>query len=192
MGRGNQKKSKVVIMVESNPTQGHPRNGKPSKAVKHLKIQVIPDLKTQTVTDVTKRHLEPSVELTTDDSTSYHKLGEHVQKHQTVISDKKNVEKILPWIHIAISNAKRLLMDIHHRIKHEYLQYYLNEFCYKFNRRYFGEKLFDRVVLAAINYNTDFKPRTYRRATCGNHIFYLLFSIFHQNHVWVIIFPQTL
>lgn len=135
--------------------------------VGHLKMQVIPDLKTQTVTDVAKKHLEPSVELTTDDSTSYHKLGEHVQKHQTVISDKKNVEKILPWVHIAISNAKRLLLDMHHRIKHEYLQYYLNEFCYKFNRRYFGEKLFDRVVLAAISYNTDFKSRTYRRTTCG-------------------------
>ena len=137
-GRGSQKKSKVVVMVES-----------------------------ETVTDVAKKHLEPSVELTTDDSTSYHKLGEHVQKHQTVISDKKNVEKILPWVHIAISNAKRLLLDMHHRIKHEYLQYYLNEFCYKFNRRYFGEKLFDRVVLAAISYNTDFKSRTYRRTTCG-------------------------
>ena len=27
--------------------------------------------------------------------------------------------------------------------------------------------LFDRVVLAAISYNTDFKSRTYRRTTCG-------------------------
>ena len=85
-GRGSQKKSKVVVMVESAPSQRHPRKGKPSKVVGHLKMQVIPDLKTQTVTDVAKKHLEPSVELTTDDSTSYHKLGEHVQKHQTVIS----------------------------------------------------------------------------------------------------------
>ena len=84
-----------------------------------------------------------------------------------MISDKKNMEKILPWVHIAISNAKRFLLDMHHRIKHEYLQYYLHEFCYKFNRRYFGEKLFDRIVLAAISYNTDLKSRTYRRTTCG-------------------------
>ena len=25
------------------------------------------------------------------------------------------------------------------------MQNYLNEFCYKFNRRYFGENLFDRL-----------------------------------------------
>ena len=83
-----------------------------------------------------------------------------------MISDKKSVEKILLWVHIAISNAKRLLLDMHHRIKNEYLQYYLNEFCYKFNRRYFGEKLFVRGVLAAISYNTEFKSRTYRQTTC--------------------------
>ena len=76
------------------------------------------------------------------------------------------MEKILPWVHIAISNTKRLFLDMHHRIKNEYLQYYLNEFCYKFNRRYFGEKLFDKVVLAAISYNIDFKSRSYRLTTC--------------------------
>ena len=84
-----------------------------------------------------------------------------------MISDEKNVEKILPWVHIAISDATKLLLYMHHRIKNGYLQYYLNEFCYKFNRRYFREKLFDRVVLAAISNNTDFKSRTYRRTTCG-------------------------
>ena len=69
-GRGSQKKSKVVVMVESAPSQRYPRKGKPSKVVGHLKMQVIPDLKTQTVTDVAKKHLEPSVELTTDEDTA--------------------------------------------------------------------------------------------------------------------------
>ncbi|PIE49153.1 MAG: IS1595 family transposase, partial [Flavobacteriales bacterium] len=30
----------------------------------------------------------------------------------------------------------------------KYLQNYLDEFCYKLNRRYFGENLFDRLVMA--------------------------------------------
>ena len=30
----------------------------------------------------------------------------------------------------------------------KYLQNYLDEFCYKLNRRYFGDKFFDRLVLA--------------------------------------------
>lgn len=32
----------------------------------------------------------------------------------------------------------------------KYLQLYLNEFVYKLNRRYFEEKLFDRLVIANI------------------------------------------
>ncbi|MCD8268616.1 MAG: IS1595 family transposase, partial [Parabacteroides sp.] len=32
---------------------------------------------------------------------------------------------------------------------------------------HFGEKLFDRLVLAAISYNYDFKSRIYNRTLCG-------------------------
>ncbi|MDR1455500.1 MAG: IS1595 family transposase, partial [Tannerella sp.] len=48
-----------------------------------------------------------------------------------------------------------------------YLQYYLNEFCYKFNRRYFGEHIFDRILVAAVSYCTDFKSEIYNRSLCG-------------------------
>jgi len=33
--------------------------------------------------------------------------------------------------------------------------------CYKFNRRYFGERLFDRLLIAATSYPPDFKSRVY-------------------------------
>lgn len=54
--------------------------------------------------------------------------------------------------------------DMHHGIRPEFLQEYLNEFCYKFNRRYFGEDLFDRLLLIASTYRTDFEHRPYRQA----------------------------
>lgn len=166
-GRGSQKKAKVLVMVESSPSEEAPKKGRPSKTVRHLKMQVIPNLESETITKIVKEQLETSVELTTDDSTSYIKFDEQVQSHQAVKADKNIIKNFLPWVHIAISNAKRLLLDVHHKLKNEYLQYYLNEFCYKFNRRYFGEKMFDRLVAVAITYNTDFKSRTYNRTLCG-------------------------
>ena len=166
-GRGSQKKAKVLVMVESSPSEEAPKKGKPSKTVRHLKMQVIPNLESETITKIVKEQLETSVELTTDDSTSYIKFDEQVQSHQAVKADKNIIKTFLPWVHIAISNAKRLLLDVHHKLKNEYLQYYLNEFCYKFNRRYFGEKMFDRLVAVAITYKTDFKSRTYNRTICG-------------------------
>jgi len=68
---------------------------------------------------------------------------------------KEDINEILPWVHIAISNAKRLLLDFHHDIEPQYLQNYLNEFCYKFNRRNFGDKLFDRLLIACITYKNE-------------------------------------
>ena len=71
-------------------------------------------------------------------------------KHQPQVIPKEKVNEMLPWVHIAISNAKRLLLDVHHDIQPDFLQNYLNEFCYKFNRRYFGEKLFERLLTACV------------------------------------------
>jgi hypothetical protein len=63
----------------------------------------------------------------------------------------------LPWVHIAISNAKRMLLNVFHDLEPAYLQSYLNEFCYKFNRRCFGEQQFDRLLLAAVASKNEFR-----------------------------------
>lgn len=165
-GLGSQKQSKVVVMSESTFVD-NPKSGKKPKRVNHLKMVVIDDLKADTISTIVKEQLNTSVELTTDDSTSYRKLGKHIKSHQAQVVKPEDLPKILPWVHIAIGNVKRLLLDMHHQLTKEYLQYYLNEFCYKFNRRYFGEAIFDRLLIAAVSNNTDFKSRIYNRSSCG-------------------------
>jgi len=73
-----------------------------------------------------------------------------VELHITEKSDKQTTAETLKWVHIAIGNAKRNLLENYHKIKRKYLQLYLNEFVYKLNRRYFGERIFDRLVIANI------------------------------------------
>ena len=68
----------------------------------------------------------------------------------------------------AVSNSKSLMKNIYHGVKPEFLQEYLNEFCYKFNRRYFGDKLFDRLMVASITYTSDFEHRIYNRNPSDN------------------------
>ena len=75
---------------------------------------------------------------------------------------QEDIDNFLPWVHTTLSNAKSLLLDTYHGIKREYLQEYLNEFCYKFNRRYFGENLFDRLLMVSAGYTPEFQHRTYR------------------------------
>jgi hypothetical protein len=70
---------------------------------------------------------------------------------------KEKIGEILPWVHIAISNAKRQIINTFHDVKPEFLQKYLDEFCYKFNRRYFGEALFNRLLVACVSYKNEFR-----------------------------------
>jgi hypothetical protein len=158
-GRGSQKRSKVLVMTESNDVEGKPKKkGKPRK-VGYIKMKVIPDLKSGTVNEQVIKNISRKSTLLTDDSTSYTDLCNLVDSHKAQVIPKEKVGEALPWVHLAIANAKRMLLDIHHNIKPEYLQGYLNEFCYKFNRRYFGEALFDRLLLVGVTTKNEFRYR---------------------------------
>ena len=79
-----------------------------------------------------------------DKSTSYVDFSELVDIHITTKSDKETTKTTLKWVHIAISNVKRNLLGLYHMIKPKFLQTYLNEFCYKLNRRYFAFLIFPK------------------------------------------------
>ena len=86
-----------------------------------------------------------------DKSAGYVNIADYVEVHISEKSNEQTTNETLKWVHIAIANLKRNLLGVYHKIKGEYLQRYLDEFCYKLNRRYFGDKLFDRLVIAAAN-----------------------------------------
>jgi len=157
-GHGSQKKSKVLVMAESIPVENSPipKGGKPRK-VRHIKMFVIEDLKSATIDAKVIETINSQSIIDSDNSTSYTNFKTLVSAHHPQVIPKNEVGKLLPWVHIAISNAKRMLLDIFHDIKPEYLQSYLNEFCYKFNRRYFGENLFDRLMIAAVTHKNQFR-----------------------------------
>lgn len=157
-GRGSQKKTKVLVLAESLPVEGSglTKGGKPRK-VGHLKMFVIDDLKAATIDANVSSNVATDAIIDSDHSTSYTNLHKLVKEHRPQVIPKEEVGKILPWVHIAISNAKRMLLDVFHDIRPECQQSYLNEFCYKFNRRYFGEKRFDRLMIAAVSYKNQFR-----------------------------------
>lgn len=90
---------------------------------------------------------------TTDKSTSYLNVSKYVDVQVTEKSSKETTKNDLKWAHIAISNAKRAFLGIYHKIKARYLQAYWDEFVYKLNRRYFGDFLFQRLVIALSSSN---------------------------------------
>lgn len=157
-GRGSQKKSKVLVMAESLPGEADkPGQSDKNRKVGHIKMFVIEDLKAATIDQKVSESVDNQSIIDSDNSSSYTNFKTLVKEHRPRVIPKKEVGKMLPWVHIAISNAKRMLLDLFHGMKPEYLQNYLHEFCYKFNRRYFGERLFDRLMIAAVTHKNQFR-----------------------------------
>jgi transposase-like protein len=156
-GRGSQKKSKVLVMAESVPVEGKTDSKQKTRKVGYIKMLVIDDLKSETITTLVKKNVCEDATVDTDSSTSYVDLKNVVKKHRSQVIPKTKVGEVLPWVHIVISNAKRQFLHTYHSIKPEYLQSYLNEFCYKFNRRYFGEALFDRLMITTKKKKNQFR-----------------------------------
>ena len=102
------------------------------------------------INETIKESIDNQSIVFTDKSTSYVDIADFVELHITEKSDKETTKETLKWVHITISNAKRNLLGNYHKIKRKYLQLYLNEFIYKLNRRYFGDKLFERLIIANI------------------------------------------
>ena len=58
---------------------------------------------------------------------------------------------LLHWLHITVGNAKAFVPGTYHGLSKEYLQAYLDEFCYRFSRRYFEGDLLGRLAIAVAN-----------------------------------------
>ena len=55
---------------------------------------------------------------------------------------------LFKWLNIIVSNAKAFILGTYHGVPKKHLQKYLDEYCYRFNRRWWPEQLFDRLLMA--------------------------------------------
>ena len=161
-GAGSERKAKVLVMAESEEVE-NPKSGKKHKKVGHIKMLIIPDTKKGTIFDKTIRNVDANAHITMDMSHSHTPLEKAFNHHTEKMVSGKDAEEYLPWVHTAISNCKAQLLDTYHGTKKEYLQDYLSEFCYKFNRRYMGEAMFDGLMKIVAMYPNGFAHRVYSR-----------------------------
>ena len=151
-GNDGKRQVKVLVMVESERVKKqHKNKSRPKKKVGFLKMKVIEKISKENVDYEIKNHVNPTSTAITDGRNCYTNLENILADHAAyTLNDPTLSHKVMPWVHIAISNAKKICLGVHHSIKRPFMQNYLNEFCYKFNRRYFGDKLFERLMIASV------------------------------------------
>ncbi len=113
-------------------------------------MKKIDSLKAKAAEKLIKDFIDKNSVLQTDDSTTYSKFEDFIDVHVKEISNSKEGKFNLKWAHKAISNLKRDLSK-YRMVSERNLKNYLDEFCFKLNRRYFGEKLFERLVIASVH-----------------------------------------
>ena len=90
----------------------------------------------------------PGSLIVTDDWSGYAGLGKRGYEHFAVAEcgDPEVAEQYLPIIHLVFANLKTWLIGIHHGVSHQHLQAYLNEFTFRFNRRFYPFNAFRSLL----------------------------------------------
>jgi hypothetical protein len=147
-GRGTERKQPVLVAVEAiERTQPKARND-----IKHntraglLRMEHLPDLKGKTYSKMAKRLLSSDTIVKTDANPSYNAITGHVAEHKPKKSGPGKAVKAMPWVHVAISNAKRVFLGVYHHLSDLWLQSYLDEFCYKFNLRFKRHDIVNQLI----------------------------------------------
>ncbi len=162
-GRGRHHKTLVVGMVEVlprkkalGPDPNLPSGQRPQHRGGHgrgfiagrLRLQVIPNRKQETLEPAVLDNVQKKAEVRTDAWTGYDNLNKLGYKHIAVPvrGDQAKTDQHLPMIHIVFGNLDAWLLGTHHGVSPAHLQGYLNEFVFRFNRRFWPMVGFDSVL----------------------------------------------
>ena len=99
--------------------------------------------------------IEPGSAVHTDGWDGYARLDANGYRHRVTYlrGEHALASELLPRVHRVVSLLKRWLLGTHHgRVGHAHLDYYLDEFTFRFNRRRSRHrgKLFFRLVQQAV------------------------------------------
>lgn len=137
-GRGTEK-AKVIVAVSQNA------NGRAA----YMKMQTVSNLKAVTFGRFAKQFIAVGSRIESDNCRALKKgLAEKYFVHYQTFSPKK---EMLINLHTAISNMKAMLNGTYHGVTKKRLQEYLDEFCFRFNRRSSCEHLFERLARAVFS-----------------------------------------
>ena len=143
-GRGAAGKSLVLVAAEAK-----------GRGIGRIRLARVPDGSAKHLEAFVKDSVESGSLVHTDGNPSYSGLKSLGYRHRVTLMEEAagRESRMLPWVHRVVSLLKRWLLGIHQgAVSHEHLDYYLDEFTFRFNRqtsRYRG-KLFFRLLQQAM------------------------------------------
>jgi transposase-like protein len=143
--RGRQTVAKALIIVAAQADGG---------GIGRIRLKHIADTDRSTLHGFIGQAIEPGSTVVTDGLQAYREMEGYIHDRQVQKRQPADAEHLLPRVHRVISLLKRWLLGTHQgAIAHEYLQDYLDEFAFRFNRRKSASrgKLFYRLAQQAVD-----------------------------------------
>ncbi len=100
--------------------------------------------------DFIDQYFAPNSFVNVDGSSALRNLKNVDVDYQVTGKDRVKLSSWLPWIHRVTVNAKAWINGTHHGVSGKYLDYYLGEFLYRFNRIHAFDSLFDRALFSCV------------------------------------------
>lgn len=152
-GRLNLKKALIVVAAQVD-----------GPGIGRIRMRQIIDASAESLIPFVRASVEPGSVVHTDGWAGYLPLKENGYQHEVTIlkRKKKTPSELLPRVHRVISLLKRWLLGTHQgSVSQKHLDYYLDEFTFRFNRRRSKSrgKLFFRLAQQALAVD----PTPYKR-----------------------------
>ena len=142
-GRGAAGKCIVVAAVE--------REG---RKIGRIRLKVVDDCSSESLTAFIDQNVEDGSRVVTDGWKGYDLDKKRYDHHQVFLSKSKDKYSALSGVHLVASLVKRLILGTFQgRMDSKYLQNYLDEYVFRFNRRTSGSvgKKFMRIVQQVVS-----------------------------------------
>lgn len=141
-GRGAEGKALIFVAVESKDNK-----------IGRVRLKRIPNASAGSLEPSIRETVEPGTIINTDDWRGYSGVSQFGYTHKIVRKNPEIGVNLLPRVNRVVSLLKRWLLRIYQgRVQPPFLDYYLDEFTFRFNRRTSGSrgKLFYRLVQQAV------------------------------------------
>lgn len=142
-GRGAENKTLVAVAVEDKSNDEEEN----SKGIGRIRLMRIPDASAESLIGFISTHVQPGACIRTDGWRGYEQLCKNGYIHEIVGPKELNIA------HLVTSLLKRWLLGTYQgAVKPHQLDYYLDEYTFRFNRRTSASrgKLFYRLVQQAV------------------------------------------
>lgn len=151
-GRGVHDQTLVVAAVEVRtrpPKKGDKPTRRGGRYAGRLRLEIAPNRSAKSLCAFVEQAVEPGAMVITDAWKGYGPLQDMGYEHLPVAQsdDPAVAEEYLPIVHLVFSNLKAWIVGTHHgAISPKHLQTYLNEFTFRFNRRFYPFNAFRSLL----------------------------------------------